>query len=419
MRVLFATIPVKSHFFPMVPLAWALRTAGHDVRVACQPDFASVITDAGLTAAPVGRDRDPYRLLETADILKAMQETADGVDAWGESPEDAGWKQLVDDYRTTVEDWHRSDNFPLIAGLVDLAREWRPDLVVWEPITYAGAVAAKACGAAHARLMNTSDTFGVTRQHFLRLAGDRAPGDRPDPLGEWLGSYARKYGGDFTEDMVTGHFTIDHFPDFLGRKAQLDYVPMRWVPYGGAGPVPRWLWTPPAVPRVAVTLGHFAAEHFGGFVLDVHDILDALADLDIEVVATIGAAQRDPRRAIPDNVRALPWVPLEPLLRTCAAVVHHAGGSTLSTATSLGVPQLLTPWQLSETAMARRLDGLGAAITVDAAQADAGMLRDSVLRLLSEPEIRDRAAALAGVMQAMPSPVEAVARIEELTAKHR
>ena len=47
---------------PMVPLAWALRAAGHDVRVAVQPSFAATVTSAGLTAVPVGRDRSTWRL---------------------------------------------------------------------------------------------------------------------------------------------------------------------------------------------------------------------------------------------------------------------------------------------------------------------------------------------------------------------
>ncbi len=38
MRILFTTFPSPSHHFPMVPLEWAARAAGHDVRVASAPD---------------------------------------------------------------------------------------------------------------------------------------------------------------------------------------------------------------------------------------------------------------------------------------------------------------------------------------------------------------------------------------------
>jgi len=54
MKVLFTTWAWPSHFFPMVPLAWALRSAGHEVRVASGPELERTIRDAGLPAVPVG-----------------------------------------------------------------------------------------------------------------------------------------------------------------------------------------------------------------------------------------------------------------------------------------------------------------------------------------------------------------------------
>ena len=56
MRVLLTTFAHNTHFYNLVPLAWALRTAGHEVRVASQPDLTEAITAAGLTAVPVGTD---------------------------------------------------------------------------------------------------------------------------------------------------------------------------------------------------------------------------------------------------------------------------------------------------------------------------------------------------------------------------
>src|ERR1700690_1554447 len=55
MRVLFLTPPaIRSHLYIQAPLAWALRTAGHDVRVASQPDLIDDIMRTGLTAVSVG-----------------------------------------------------------------------------------------------------------------------------------------------------------------------------------------------------------------------------------------------------------------------------------------------------------------------------------------------------------------------------
>ncbi|MDW6062592.1 hypothetical protein SAZ11_36845 [Streptomyces sp. FXJ1.4098] len=47
MRVLMMSTPVSSHFAPLVPLAWALRSAGHEVLVAGQPDVMGPARSAG------------------------------------------------------------------------------------------------------------------------------------------------------------------------------------------------------------------------------------------------------------------------------------------------------------------------------------------------------------------------------------
>jgi UDP:flavonoid glycosyltransferase YjiC (YdhE family) len=50
----------------VVAVAWALRAAGHDVRVAAQPDLADAIVQAGLTAVPVGNALDLAELSRRA-----------------------------------------------------------------------------------------------------------------------------------------------------------------------------------------------------------------------------------------------------------------------------------------------------------------------------------------------------------------
>src|SRR5262249_30229195 len=58
MKALFPTWAWPSHFFPMVPLAWALRAAGHEVRVASGPELAGTIRASGLPAVSVGTPVD-------------------------------------------------------------------------------------------------------------------------------------------------------------------------------------------------------------------------------------------------------------------------------------------------------------------------------------------------------------------------
>jgi glycosyltransferase (activator-dependent family) len=419
MRVLFVTYPEKTIFQYLVPLAWALRTAGHDVRVASQPRFAGVITQAGLTAVPVGGDRDIWRVAEgkpaEAEASRAgLPEPYDVADA----PEKAHWDYLQKGYQMQVAWWHRMKNFPMISQLVTYARDWRPDLIIWEPTSYAGSIAAKAVGATHARLMYCLDIYGVTRQHFQRLKRQQPPENRQDPLADWLAGYATKYGSHFTEDMITGHFTIDQLPESLRITADLDYLPMRYVPYGGPAAIPDWLRTPPRKPRVALTLGLTATERFSGYTVDIQDILDSIADLDIEFVATLTDKARQGLSRIPLNTRIIPYVPLHDLAATCSAVIHHAGAATLATTSLHGIPQLSIPYHFDQPALARKLTEQGTGLDIHSAEATGADVRHQLLRLLNEPHFQASARKLREEMLAMPAPNEIVPRLEELVAHH-
>ncbi|GHH30934.1 hypothetical protein Srubr_25170 [Streptomyces rubradiris] len=58
MRFLFTTFAWSSHYYPMVPLGWALQAAGHEVRVATTPSLVDAVVTTGLPAVAVGKDID-------------------------------------------------------------------------------------------------------------------------------------------------------------------------------------------------------------------------------------------------------------------------------------------------------------------------------------------------------------------------
>ncbi|WP_328618190.1 activator-dependent family glycosyltransferase [Amycolatopsis sp. NBC_00355] len=408
MRVLLTTYAERTHFLMMVPLAWALRTAGHDVRVAVQPKLAGAVTGAGLTAVPVGHDRDLWDLLR-----RTGPEHLFGVETGWPAPYDTAalstpdWDHVLRGYRDIAVRWHKTSNVPLINDLVDFAQWWRPDLVLWEPTTYAGAIAAKACGAAHGRILIGEDVFGLTRDHFLRLR----PSGAPDPLGEWLGAYAEKYGGEFSEDMVTGQFTIDQLPASLRHRASLEHVPMRYVNYGGAAVVPDWLSTPPSRPRIALTMGLTAHDRTGGYPVDLQDVLDAVDGLDVELVATVTPETRLSR--VPSRTRLVPFVPLTSLLTTCSVAIHHAGVGTLASTALRGIPQLTLPWDVDQPTLGARLAAQDAGISIHATEATTEGIRDALVRLLHEPAYTKGAAHLRDEMLAMPTPNDVAHQLTE------
>lgn len=421
MRVLIVANPEKAHILPMFPLAWALRAAGHEVRVASSPWFAGTITQAGLTAVPVGRDYDLWEQLHRSMpgwTYRPEFGLPSPYDA-AHDPANADWTYLRTGYEQVVREWHKPSSFPMLAGVVDFARRWRPDLVLWEPLAMSGPVAAVACGAAHGRLLWSYDAFGETRARFLRLRDLQPESERSDPLGEWLGSYARMHGGAFHESMVTGHFTVDQLPVSLAPDGEVPRLRMRFVPYGGPAVVPKWLWDAPARPRVALTMGVSATDHSDGYQVSIQDLLDALADLDIELVATVPEAEQEKLVRVPANARLVSYVPLHALAPTCSAVIHHVGFGTLLTMARHPVPQLLLPWDFDGPTLARNAAAQGGSLVIPADRATGPAVREGLLRLLDEPGFRARAAALSAEIDALPSPAQLVPRLEELTARHR
>ncbi len=415
MRVLFAVNPEKTIFLYLVPLAWALRTAGHEVRVASQPRFADVVTQAGLTAVPVGSDRDPWRITaHKPDVLAAMRvghmKPYDAFD----DPAKATWAYLKPGMAEAVRGWHRVANFPIIAELVEFAGRWRPDLVIWEALTFAGPIAAKACGAAHARVLFGADVYGGVRVLYRNLNEHQPAQERTDPLADWLAGYGRSYGFEFTEDMATGQVTIDQLPRSLQVEAELPYLRMQYIPYGGPATVPDWLREPPVRPRVAMTLGLTATEIFNGYNVPLAEIVESLADLDIELVVTIAESEQQRLGTIPDNVRVVSYVPWHTLVPTCTAVIHHAGAATLATTARYPVPQLALHYHFDQPILARKLAQHGAGLEIHTSRATGSNVRDAVARLLTEPAFRDRATHLRDEIHALPTPNELVPQLEGL-----
>ncbi|MGC7102056.1 nucleotide disphospho-sugar-binding domain-containing protein [Amycolatopsis lurida] len=418
MRVLIAANPEKSTFLYLVPFAWALRTAGHEVRVASQPRFAAVITQAGLTAVPVGWDVDKWAGV-APEVLEAAR--AGLPEPWNivTAPDKVDWESTLKAHIEAVEQIHQPDNFPMIDGLVRYAQHWKPHLIIWEPLCYAGPIAAKATGATHARILFGIDVFGLTRQLFLHHKNQQPPHNQTDPLANWLNTYGHKYNYTFTEDMTTGHFTIDQLPPSLQEHAtNLHYLPMQHIPYGGPAAIPHWLRTPPPKPRVALTLGLTATEIFNGYNIPLPDIITTLATLDIELIATIATTEQHKLTHIPNNTRITPYTPWHTLAPTCTAVIHHAGAATLTTTARWPIPQLSLHHHFDQPILARKLTTQGTGLDLPTTHATPTAIHHKLHQLLTNPTHQQHAQQLTNEIHNTPTPNHTIPHIEQLTTHH-
>jgi glycosyltransferase (activator-dependent family) len=415
MRILFAAHAEKTHFFSMVPLAWALRTAGHEVRVATQPEMAETVTRTGLTAVPLGSDH------RWKQVMEASQD-----EGWGGRVAEAvthsanlGHDELLRFFDETTGRYFRTvNNDEFTDALVAYARRWQPDLVVWEQFTWAGAVAAQVTGAAHARMLWGADVVTRTRNDFLDRLAELPEDRRTDPLRDWLTESLARHGAAYDETVANGQWTIDVGPPSHRIDNGLPVVGVRYIPYNGQAELPEWLAAEPSRPRVAVTAGVSVRGYFGFDMFSV-SALQAFAGLDIDLIATLLPAPGESVDMAPDNATVLDFVPMQGLLPTCSAVIHIGGAGIQSTAAYYGVPQLVLPGFWDTLVRADLLERSGAGISLPPGHITPDGVRDALVRLLEDPSYRTGAEALRKDLLSAPSPNDVVPVLEDLTARHK
>lgn len=411
MRVLFVSLPEKSHLYCMVPLAWAMVAAGHEVRVAAPPSFVPTVVGTGLTAAPLSADGPIH------DLMAQAPESQDHpTSSWSRcEPDELTWDEVLERYALSVPYGFAHYNDHLVDDLVALARDWCPDLVVRDPIAFAAGVAAHVVGARQVRLLWSADVWGRTRRTFHRLRAEDPVARTEDPLADWLGAAAQRHGTTFDEVLVDGHATIDTLPAPLRLPSDLRTIGMRYVAHNGPAQVPGWLAADPGRPRVCLTLGTSNVEGYGADYVSVPTVLAALADLDVEVVATLVPAQQEIVRAagpLPGNARLVDPVALHLLLPTCAAIVHHGGFGSFATALASGVPQLAVSTSISDhERRGQALERVGAGRFLHHATATPADVREAVSSLVTGSATA-AAAALADTVAAMSPPAEVIPELE-------
>ncbi|MGC5346216.1 activator-dependent family glycosyltransferase [Streptomyces sp. DT24] len=418
MKVLFVSMPHKSHFYPMLPLAWALRAAGHEVRVASNPDFNDAITESGLTAVPVGTTQwymnDPWEPVLFRELMSRGASEFIRTFDWAKTDRQAwSWEGLLALEKILVSSLFGAINTdPTIDELVAYARHWRPDLVIWEQLTFAGAVVAQVMDVPHARFISGLDFNGRARQEFIRLRDLQPTERREDPTREWLEETMRRFGGAWTEELRTGQVTIDPTAPSTRLKLNGRTVGVRYVPHHGPSVVPDWLRKPADRKRICLTLG--LSNEIDKSPATIGEILTGLADLDVEVVATLSAAQVAEIGELPGNIRVVDFVPLHDLMPTCAAIVHHGGAGTRLTAEYHAVPQLVIGHGYDTLSKGLRLEELGAGLFLPAESATPVAIRERTIRLLTEPALAAGAAKLQADLLAEPTPAEVVSTLQHL-----
>jgi hypothetical protein len=137
MRVMFVCLPATGHLLPLLPLAGALRDAGHTVAFATAAGFAPQVERAGFPAIAAGMETEEWDALSGTAFGEALPEwdSNERIAAFGARVFAGGIAQR------------------LIEDLPSAFTAWSADLVVHEDTALGGALAAELVGLKHVRIM--------------------------------------------------------------------------------------------------------------------------------------------------------------------------------------------------------------------------------------------------------------------------
>jgi UDP:flavonoid glycosyltransferase YjiC (YdhE family) len=400
-KIVFAVPPGYGLMFPVIPLAWAARAAGHEVLVATAGDMVEVGARAGLAMYDVLPERDVWDELMRA--LAAMKDP-DGPAAAG----------LSDELRTAIRGGNPFGLFTLTMtdGTREVAARFGADLVVHTSDHTAGALAALAVDRPVLEVGNRISWS--MRDTDFRTGRDALVDDQV--------THRVRADLDILDGRPRTVARIDPRPPSMGGltgeeadpRDGAPWWPMRYVPFNGGAVVPPWALRRPDRPRVLVTLGTVVPSLDGASSLGV--VVEALAGLDVEVVLATGTADLSALGELPGTVRPVGYLALSAILPTCALTVHHGGSGTTASPLHYGVPQLVMPGFADNPMSARRVTERGVGLTQDPAGATVAGVRAMARRLLDEPRFAAAAREVAAEMAGQPGPVTVMAQVEAALA---
>ncbi|MEU8775769.1 nucleotide disphospho-sugar-binding domain-containing protein [Streptomyces sp. NPDC048606] len=376
MRVLVMTSPVPTHLTPVVPLAWALLAAGHEVLVAGGPEVEATARRAGLSVAVVVATREA-----PADPPGPGPLPTAGDDGPPWARLGAGWR------RRTAR---------VLGPAAAVAKRWRPDLIVADPLEFAAPFVAAESQVPYVHHRWGVDRFGDERwrqaAHALSYqAAERGLGRLPGPA-----------------------LVLDPCPPRLQEPGLSAGGGIRFGAYNGSGGLPRR--GPDRGAPVCVTFGTRTVALDGADPL--RRALWALDGAGPVVVAAAGGT-RALLGELPADVELLEEVPLNLILGRCRMVVHHGGGGTALTAASFGLPQLVLPQAPYLVEHGERLAARGAGTVLTGADQDVAGIREAARRLSASASAARAARELAAEMATMTAPAGWVAPLEELAGHGR
>jgi UDP:flavonoid glycosyltransferase YjiC (YdhE family) len=395
MRALFTVQPAIGHLHPLLPVAAAVRDAGHDIAICSSRSFRGEVERYGFEYLPAGLD------WVTSD--RTTWSAFPPMPRPG-TPEFPHFVVTVFfDVTTTA----------MVPDLLALAEDWRPDLIVRESMELGGAIVAERLGIPHASVGGNAYS-GIDSPEVNYFPGNRRL------IAEPVARHREVAGllPDPDIEMPFRHlhlcFTPPHW-DRPGAPAPRNTRHFRYAALARPGErLPAWADELSGRPTLLAAFGTIAQATPG--LLEA--VLGGLADEHANLIVSIGPGQ-DPARfgPMPENVHLEPYVPQTLLLPQCDVLVTHGGFNSVKEAVAAGVPLVVCPLMSDQPYSAERCEALGLGRVVGPETRTAEGIREAVRAVLADSTYKARVEAFRDELLALPGPDAIVTALEALAAE--
>jgi UDP:flavonoid glycosyltransferase YjiC (YdhE family) len=382
-RALFTCRPLFGHYEPLAALARAAAAGGHEVAFATAEPVASAARAAGFQTFPAGPDA--------------------GWRPPGETPvreQDQG-PEIERRIRFFQRLFVEIELEPRARELERVAAGWSPGVVVRDLAELASPVIAAATGMPCA-------TVGY---------GALLPGELVEATAAAAAPHWRARGLSPPADGgLYGELYLDTWPPSLQPPDAEQPARVQPLRTAAAGPPPAAA-APGFTPTTGRPLVYLTLGTAWGWRSDVlRAVLDALAEEELEIVATVGE-ENEPEALgpLPAHVRVERFIRQSLVLPHADLVIAHGGAGSVLGALAFGLPLLLLPLGADNFVNAERVEAGGAGRQLLPGEATPEAIRAGVRALLGDPSYRAAAGALAAEIAAMPDAEEGVRALERLT----
>jgi glycosyltransferase len=362
-RILAASTAGAGHFEPMTPFVRAAVAAGHEVVVAAPEGLAPAVAKHGWQHA-VLPSPEPQ---EVGPIYASLHQVTN---------EQANVIMLRDIFGGA----NAKAALPRMESLID---ELAPDVILREAAEIASYVAAR-----RKQVEQVQVAIGLRRVDEV-LIGTNSP------------AMHDRYGVDAAGLREVR--TLSLLPASLDRD---DDLALRVREHYRTDVAPAAIELPPGCqgddgrPLVYVSFGTVAAQ-LGWYPRLYRTVLDALAELPVRVLMTVGDVDPALLGTLPANAHVERWWPQESVLPGATAVIGHGGFGTTVGGLRAGLPLVVLPlFSLDQHLNAAAVAAAGAGVVVP--EPSVAGVAEAVRRVLAEAGPRDAAQRIAAELQALP-----------------